>query len=146
MNSQRNSTGLTIVIAALLGILFGLGLGLSEMVNPARVIGFLDVAGRWDPTLVFVLGGALAVSIPGFQFAGRIMRRPVFESRFLLPTRKDVDGRLLGGAALFGVGWGLAGLCPGPAIVDLSTATPQIFLFVAAMLTGMLIYRFTLEG
>jgi uncharacterized protein len=122
------------------GTLFGLGLAISGMVNPAKVIGFLDFAGDWDPTLAFVFGGALLVVIPAFRL---ILRRPhpVLAEDFDLPTKKVVDGRLLGGAAVFGIGWGLAGLCPGPAVTALASGLLPVFLFVAAMVAGMALYK-----
>jgi uncharacterized membrane protein YedE/YeeE len=117
------------------GILFGLGLVVSQMVNPAKIVGFLDVTGKWDPTLLFVMGGALAVTIPGFRL---ILKRPhpLFAGGFLLPTKRDLDPRLIAGAALFGVGWGLAGFCPGPAVTALVTLALPVFIFFAAMLAG----------
>jgi uncharacterized membrane protein YedE/YeeE len=122
------------------GTLFGLGLAISGMVNPQKVIGFLDFAGDWDPTLAFVFAGALLVAIPAFRL---ILRRPhpVLAEDFDLPTKKVVDGRLLGGAALFGVGWGLAGLCPGPAVTALASGLLPVFAFVAAMVVGMAAYK-----
>ena len=122
------------------GTLFGLGLTVSGMVNPQKVIGFLDVAGDWDPTLAFVMGGALLVAIPAFRL---ILRRshPVLAEEFELPTKKDVDGPLLGGAALFGIGWGLAGFCPGPAVTALASGLLPVFAFVAAMVVGMAAYK-----
>jgi len=121
------------------GIVFGLGLVVSQMVNPAKIVGFLDVTGKWDPTLLFVMGGALAVTIPGFRL---VLRRshPLFAGGFSLPTKKDLDRRLIAGAALFGVGWGLAGFCPGPAITALVTLILPVFVFFAAMLAGELAY------
>jgi uncharacterized membrane protein YedE/YeeE len=122
------------------GALFGLGLAVSGMVDPAKVIGFLDVAGDWDPTLAFVMGGALLVTIPAFRL---IFKRPspVLADEFELPTKKDLDARLLGGSALFGVGWGLSGFCPGPAVTALATGLTPVFAFVVAMLAGMAIYK-----
>jgi hypothetical protein len=103
------------VLAALAcGLVFGAGLALSGMTNPAKVLAFLDVAGAWDATLAFVMGGALAVNAAAYA-ATRRRASPLFADAFALPTRRDLDARLLGGAALFGVGWGLVGLCPGPA-------------------------------
>jgi uncharacterized protein len=118
------------------GTLFGLGLAVSEMVNPGRVIGFLDVAGRWDPTLAFVMAGALAVSLPGFTIVLR-QRAPVFHHEFHLPTRTKIDRPLVLGAALFGIGWGVAGFCPGPALAALVSGKPETWLFVAAMAAGL---------
>ncbi|MDQ4126849.1 MAG: YeeE/YedE family protein [Actinomycetota bacterium] len=114
------------------------------MMNPAKVIGFLDVAGDWDPTLAFVMGGALLVTIPAFRLVlGR--PRPILADGFALPTGGALDGRLLGGAALFGVGWGLSGFCPGPAVAALVTGLAPVFAFVAAMLAGMVLYTWVFE-
>ena len=131
---------LKMMINLFAGTLFGLGLSISGMVNPQKVIGFLDFAGDWDPTLALVFGGALLVAIPAFRL---ILRRPhpVLAEEFELPTKKDVDGRLLGGAALFGVGWGLAGFCPGPAVTALASGLLPVFAFVAAMVVGMAAYK-----
>jgi len=126
-------------IAALIsGIVFGLGLAISEMINPARVIGFLDITGDWDFTLALVMGGALVVTVIGFPLITK-RSHPIFAEKFYLPTRSDIDSTLLGGAALFGIGWGIAGLCPGPAIAGLASLNPSIFLFVGAMIVGQLI-------
>jgi uncharacterized membrane protein YedE/YeeE len=122
------------------GTLFGLGLAISGMVNPQKVIGFLDFAGDWDPTLALVFGGALLVAIPAFRLILK-RPRPVLAEKFDLPTKKDVDARLLAGAAIFGIGWGLAGLCPGPAVTALASGLAPVFAFVAAMLAGMAIYK-----
>ena len=122
------------------GALFGLGLAVSGMVNPQKVIGFLDVAGDWDPTLAFVMGGALLVTIPAFRLIFK-RPRPVLADEFELPTKKDLDARLLGGSALFGVGWGLSGFCPGPAVTALASGLAPVFAFVAAMVAGMAIYK-----
>jgi uncharacterized membrane protein YedE/YeeE len=140
----KTSAWLTTTIAALSGLVFGAGLVISEMVSPQRVLGFLDVAGQWDPTLVLVMAGALLVSFPAFQLA-RKMAKPVCELKFSLPTRTDVDSKLLGGSAVFGGGWGLAGFCPGPALVGLSTFNPAILVFVLCMLFGMLLYQVLMD-
>lgn len=131
-----------VAVALLSGLMFGIGLSLSGMLDPARVLGFLDVAGAWDPSLAFVLGGAVAVSFVGTSLAGR-MRRPVLADRFDLPTSRTIDGKLIGGAALFGVGWGLAGFCPGPALASVSLGIPTVLIFVAAMLVGMWLFALT---
>ncbi len=123
-------------VALLAGLLFGAGLFIGGMTDPGKVIGFLDVAGRWDPSLAFVMGAALCVTLPTFQLIKR-RNRPVLEKRFFLPARTDLDPPLIGGAVLFGVGWGLAGLCPGPAIANLSTGSPPVIAFVIAMIAGM---------
>lgn len=126
-------------VALFAGMLFGLGLAVSGMMNPARIIGFLDVAGRWDPTLAFVMGGALLVTVPAFRLILN-RPRPILADGFDLPTRSTLDRRLLGGAAVFGVGWGLSGFCPGPAVAALTTGLAPVFAFVAAMLAGMVLY------
>lgn len=121
------------------GLVFGLGLAVSGMMNPAKVIGFLDVAGDWDPTLAFVMGGALLVAVPAYRFIPK-RDRPMLEEEFSLPKTKAVDTPLVGGSALFGVGWGLVGFCPGPAIAALGTGLIPVFAFVAAMLAGMALH------
>ncbi|MFM1896521.1 MAG: hypothetical protein RLZZ385_1595 [Pseudomonadota bacterium] len=142
MSQMRHSVALFIVFAC--GLLFGLGLTISGMINPAKVIGFLDLAGDWDPSLILVMGGGLAVALPAFQW---VLRRsqPFLQPKFYLPTRKDLDPKLLGGAVVFGLGWGLAGLCPGPALTALVTLNSQAWLFVAAMLGGMYLHRLIAE-
>lgn len=135
---------LRMIVALISGALFGLGLAVSGMANPQKVVGFLDVAGDWDPTLAFVMGGALLVTLPALRLIlGR--RRPVLAKNFELPTAKEVDARLVGGSALFGIGWGLSGFCPGPAVVALVPAFTAgivpVFAFAAAMVAGMAIYE-----
>lgn len=124
-----------IVSALIIGALFGFGLAVSEMIDPARVIGFLDVAGRWDPTLLFVMGGALAVTLPAFPLILR-RARPLFGDFFALPTNSRLDGSLIAGAMIFGIGWGIAGFCPGPALAALASGSPSVALFVVAMIAG----------
>jgi uncharacterized membrane protein YedE/YeeE len=138
--------GLQLLVSLLAGTIFGFGLSLSGMINPARVLGFLDLAsGQWDPTLMFVLGGALLVAFPGVMLQRRLAR-PLLDQRFHLPTKTAIDGRLLLGAAVFGAGWGLAGFCPGPAIAGLATGLPMVLLFVATMAAGMLLHDRFLAG
>jgi uncharacterized membrane protein YedE/YeeE len=124
-----------VVVAFAIGIVFALGLAVSEMVNPARVIGFLDVAGQWDPTLLLVMVGALAVTVPAFPL---ILRRsaPLLADRFSLPAKTSLDQSLLLGAAIFGVGWGIGGFCPGPALAALASGSANVLMFVAAMVLG----------
>ena len=117
------------------GIVFGLGLAISQMVDPAKVLGFLDLAGDWDPSLAFVMGGAVVVSFFGFRAASARVR-PFFAAAFQMPKATDLDARLLGGAALFGVGWGLVGICPGPAIAGLAFGLTESVIFVVALLVG----------
>jgi len=130
----------TIIIALVSGTIFGLGLSISEMIQPQRVIGFLDITGNWDATLLFVMASALIVSFPCFNI--RLLRRPVFAARFDLPAKCKIDKNLLMGSSIFGVGWGLAGLCPGPAIAALAIFSQQITSFVIAMIVGQAIIIF----
>ena len=123
------------MVALLAGLLFALGLGISGMTQPAKVLGFLDVAGRWDPSLAFVMVGAIGVHAALVRLILR-RRAPILARSFSLPVRRKVDARLLLGAAVFGVGWGLAGLCPGPAVTVLATGKPIAMAFVGAMLVG----------
>ena len=128
------------VAALAVGVLFGFGLALSQMVNPVRVLGFLDVFGAWDPTLLFVMGGAVAVTLVAFRFVLKLPR-PLLDDRFHTPATTTVDRELVLGALLFGLGWGTAGYCPGPALAGLAYGLPEQFLFVAAMLAGGLAQR-----
>jgi len=129
-------------LALVSGAIFGAGLALSGMMNPARVRGFLDLFGDWDPTLAFVMGGAMLVMAVAW-IVQRRMAAPAAGSDFHLPGTALVDARLIGGAVLFGIGWGLAGLCPGPAIASLGTALALAAIFVAAMLAGMGLFKLT---
>jgi uncharacterized membrane protein YedE/YeeE len=125
-----------LVGAFVAGMLFAVGLGIGGMTQPARVLAFLDFAGRWDPSLAFVMAGAVGVYAAAFRLA-RSRPRPLLSPAFAIPGRRDVDARLLVGAALFGIGWGLAGYCPGPGIVSLVTGRTDVLVFVTAMLVGM---------
>ncbi len=128
----------TVIASFICGLIFGFGLLISGMTDPVKVLGFLDVLGPWDPTLAFVMIGALAVSGLGFAFARR-RGTPILASQRFLPTRTDIDASLIVGSVLFGAGWGLAGLCPGPALENLATLSPRVILFVAAMVVGMIV-------
>ncbi|MDZ4735030.1 MAG: YeeE/YedE family protein [Rhodospirillaceae bacterium] len=136
-----------IVWAVLAGLLFGAGLAVSQMANPAKVLAFLDIgaipSGGWDPSLAVVLVGALIVTFPGFVLARRL-NKPLVAERFEWPTRRDIDVRLVAGSVLFGVGWGLVGYCPGPAIASLAWGRVETVIFVLAMIAGMVIWRRTL--
>lgn len=134
-----------VLTALVSGLLFGAGLIVSGMADPAKVQNFLDIAGTWDPSLIFVMGGALVVTFVGFRLA---LRRgaPLCAPRFELPTRRDLDGRLIGGAALFGLGWGLVGYCPGPALAGILIGGSATWIFVAAMIAGFLGTRLLLSG
>ncbi len=130
-----------IVAALLAGLVFGLGLIASGMTNPAKVIGFLDLAGRWDPSLALVMGGAIAAGLPAFAVARRrrtsLLGRPMPAA----PSR-TIDLRLVGGSALFGIGWGIGGFCPGPGVVAIGMGQAKALVFVAAMLAGMGVFQF----
>jgi len=130
------------MIASLLcGLIFGAGLLISGMVQPTKVLGFLDIFGAWDPSLAVVMVAALAVSVPGFMLAnGR--SRPLLTARSFWPTKRDIDLPLIVGAALFGIGWGLVGLCPGPALESLATLSLPVIVFVIAMAGGMALHDF----
>ena len=129
-----------LVSSLVAGFVFGIGLWVSGMANPKKVLGFLDITGDWDASLVLVMGGAVAVTLVVFRL---ILKRekPILESKFELPTRKDIDLPLVAGAAIFGLGWGTAGYCPGPALTALSTLTTESIVFVAAMLVGGFVQR-----
>jgi uncharacterized membrane protein YedE/YeeE len=122
------------------GLLFGIGLILSGMTDPGKVQGFLDLAGRWDPSLALVMGGAIAVGLVGFR-AARLRTSTLLGGAMHLPTARDLDRRLVIGSLAFGVGWGLGGFCPGPALVSLGTGEPKAVVFTAAMLAGMGLYE-----
>lgn len=126
------------------GFLFGLGLAISGMTNPAKVVGFLDIAGAWDPSLILVMVAGLGVTVPSFHFILK-QKQPLFTKQFFLPTRKDLDGKLIAGAALFGIGWGIGGYCPGPALAALVSLNANVILFCGAMLVGMVMHHFLME-
>jgi uncharacterized protein len=125
-----------LLTALVSGLLFGAGLALSGMVNPAKVLNFLDLAGTFDPTLVFVLGGAVVTTFIGYRLM--LPPQPLFAERFQWPTKTDIDARLVAGAAIFGVGWGLSGFCPGPALGAVVSLRLEPFIFIAAMAVGIL--------
>jgi hypothetical protein len=125
-----------ILIALVAGLLFGLGLTVSQMISPAKVLGFLDLFDDWDPSLAFVMLGAIPVAAIGYRLA-RLSSAPLCAAAFAVPTQSKIDGRLVGGAILFGIGWGLVGYCPGPALASVGLGNSATLLFVAAMLVGM---------
>jgi uncharacterized membrane protein YedE/YeeE len=129
-----------ILFSLLAGLVFGLGLIVSGMANPAKVLGFLDLAGAWDPSLLFVMGGAIAVGAVAF-FVARKRVVSLLGAPMRLPTSRDIDRRLVGGSLLFGIGWGIAGICPGPGLVALGMGEVKALVFVAAMLAGMGIWE-----
>lgn len=124
------------MITFLLGFTFALGLGISQMTRPAKILAFLDVAGNWDPSLAFVMAGAVGIYYPMQKFL-RLKCRPKYEDSFVLPKTQAIDTSLLMGAALFGIGWGLVGFCPGPSITALASLSPEVIIFVIGLLTGM---------
>ena len=121
------------------GLLFGVGLLLSGMTQPAKVVNFLDVLGDWDPSLAFVMGGAIGVHFLAYRLVPRL-QRPAWAPTFAIPTRRDIDARLIGGAALFGAGWGLGGYCPGPALTSAVSGASSTLIFTGAMLAGMWVH------
>lgn len=121
------------------GLIFGLGLLLAGMANPAKVLAFLDVAGAWDPSLALVMGGAIAVAVIPLNWA-RQSKQSLLGARMQLPVKRELDARLIGGSLVFGIGWGIAGICPGPAVAILLTGRWQIIIFILAMLTGMYLF------
>ena len=128
------------IVIFLSGLVFAIGLGVSGMTQPAKIVGFLDFTGAWDPSLLGVMGGAVVVNFVLYRL---IFKRPtpLFGSSFSLPTRRDIDARLLLGAALFGAGWGLGGFCPGPAVVSSASTASSVLTFVLAMLGGMFLFE-----
>jgi len=134
-----------ILSSFLIGLVFGAGLIVSSMINPAKVIGFLDIAGTWDLDLAVVMGSALFTAMAGYWLVFK-RDRPVFDTRFHLPTKTSIDTQLLTGSSLFGIGWGLSGYCPGPAIAGLTLGASATLYFLVAMVAGMALYRFTLGG
>ena len=130
------------LVVYVIGALFGIGIALSGMANPAKVLNFFDLAGTFDLSLALVMAGALIVAIPGYALIFRKRQAPLFSTQFVLPKTKLVDGKLVGGSAIFGIGWGIAGFCPGAAIPALGLGHASAFLFVIAMLVGIGIARF----
>ena len=126
--------------ALIAGLIFGTGIAVSGMINPAKVLNFFDIAGTWDPSLIFVMGAALLVAVIGYRLVLK-RPRPVFDIMFHLPTRRDLDPALIGGSALFGIGWGIAGFCPGGALPALGLFQPDAVIFVGAMIAGITIAR-----
>lgn len=131
---------MTALAALLSGLIFGFGLILSGMANPAKVLGFLDLAGSWDPSLAFVMGGAIGVGVVAFALAKK-RDRSLLGDKMNMPTSTAIDKRLVVGGLLFGIGWGLAGICPGPALVLVGAGQTKGFVFVVAMLIGMVVFE-----
>jgi uncharacterized membrane protein YedE/YeeE len=129
-----------VLVALIVGLVFGIGLIVAGMTNPAKVLGFLDLAGDWDPSLAFVMGGAILVGLAAFRFAGK-RERSLLGDAMRLPTATRIDRRLVLGGLAFGAGWGMAGLCPGPALASLATGGAKVFIFTGAMLAGMVVFE-----
>lgn len=129
------------LIVFFIGALFGTGIVLSGMANPAKVLNFFDLAGSFDPSLAFVMAGALSVAAPGYALLFRSRQKPLFDSTFRLPKASAIDAKLIGGSAVFGIGWGIAGFCPGASIPALGLGHASAAIFVAALLVGILIAR-----
>lgn len=129
-----------LIIVYIAGLIFGLGISISGMANPAKVINFFDIAGTWDPSLLLVMGGAVVATFIGYKI---VLRRsaPFLSEAFHLPNRRDIDGFLIGGSALFGIGWGIAGFCPGGALPVISTGNADVLLFVGSVIVGIFIAR-----
>jgi hypothetical protein len=129
-----------LIILYLIGLVFGVGISISGMANPAKVLNFFDVAGTWDPSLAFVMGGAVIVTFFGYRY---LLNRPApfMSASFQLPTRRDLDLPLIGGSAAFGIGWGIAGFCPGGALPALGTGQLDVFIFTAALLAGIFVAK-----
>jgi uncharacterized protein len=129
-----------LITSYLVGLIFGIGISISGMANPAKVLNFFDVAGTWDPSLLLVMGGALVVTFIGYRL---VLSRPapVFDAKFQLPTKTQLDARLIGGAALFGIGWGIAGFCPGGALPALGTGRMEVIAFAGALIAGIFVAK-----
>ena len=130
-----------VMISLIAGLVFGAGLALSDMVNPARVLNFFDIAGTWDPTLIFVMAGALVTTAIGYRLTFA-RGRPLASTSFNLPSLKKIDLPLIGGSAVFGIGWGIAGFCPGPAVAALVSFQPKVWVFLLSLVVGMLGAKF----
>lgn len=134
-----------LLVIYLIGLVFGVGISISGMANPAKVLNFFDVAGSWDPSLILVMGGALAVAAIGYQITFRTRSAPVFTRKFNVPSSRTIDARLVGGSAVFGIGWGIAGFCPGGALPALGTGDVNVFIFFAALVGGIFLAKFFMQ-
>lgn len=134
-----------LISAGLAGAIFGLGIAISGMANPAKVLNFFDIAGSWDPSLIFVMGGALLTAAIGYRIVFGARQTPLFDGKFHLPVNKTIDSRLIAGSTVFGVGWGIAGFCPGGAIPALGFGGVSVIAFVGAMVIGIVLAR-SLDG
>lgn len=145
MNAAPKNSPMSLLVCLLTGFVFGLGLLISGMANPAKVIAFLDLSQAWDPSLALVMAGAIGVGLPGFTLAKR-RKLSLLGERMQIPNQQAIDSKLLLGAALFGLGWGIAGFCPGPALVAASALLPDALVFMASMLAGMFLFTLRKPG
>lgn len=136
-----------LIIIYLIGLIFGVGIMISGMANPAKVLNFFDFSGSWDPSLIFVMGGALVTTFIGYRFVlpRKDDAQPMMDVRFHLPTKLSLDARLIGGSALFGIGWGLAGFCPGGALPALGTGIPAVYIFTGALIAGIFLAKYAIK-
>lgn len=130
-----------LVSSLIIGAIFGIGIAISGMANPAKVLNFFDYFGTWDPSLIFVMGGALVTAAIGYRIVFGVQKKPFFEPKFLVPTSRTIDTRLVAGSTVFGIGWGIAGFCPGGAISALGLGYNETFAFIGAMIVGIVIAR-----
>ena len=140
MNASSRTSTPVLTSAFVTGLVFAIGLGISGMTDTTKVIGFLTLNSEWNPALMLVMGGAIVVHAIVYQFVKR-RTSPLFTETFSIPSRRDIDGRLIGGALLFGLGWGLGGVCPGPGLVSIFGGAIEIFIFVAMMAVGMVFFQ-----
>ncbi|MGC8202265.1 DUF6691 family protein [Aliiroseovarius sp. PTFE2010] len=134
-----------LIATYVIGLIFGLGISISGMSNPAKVLNFFDVAGAWDPSLMFVMGSAFLTALIGYRVVFR-RPKPVFEPSFNVPTSRTIDARLIGGSAVFGIGWAIAGFCPGGALPALGTLDPDVLIYFAALVAGIFLARFLMQA
>ncbi|WP_460275433.1 DUF6691 family protein [Celeribacter sp. ULVN23_4] len=134
-----------LIVTYVIGLIFGLGISMSGMANPAKVLNFFDFFGAWDPSLMFVMGGALVVSFFGYRLVFKRYDTPAFEPQFIVPSSRIIDAKLVGGALVFGVGWGIAGFCPGGALPALGTLDPDVWVFFVALVAGIFAAKFMMK-
>ncbi|WP_417255877.1 DUF6691 family protein [Celeribacter halophilus] len=134
-----------LILTYVTGLIFGLGISMSGMANPAKVLNFFDFFGIWDPSLIFVMGGAVVVSFIGYRVLFKRFETPVFAPKFIVPSSRVIDAKLVGGSLVFGVGWGIAGFCPGGALPALGAFNASVWLFFAALVAGILLAKFLMK-
>ncbi|WP_066709398.1 DUF6691 family protein [Celeribacter ethanolicus] len=134
-----------LILTYVIGLIFGVGISMSGMANPAKVLNFFDFFGVWDPSLMFVMGGAVTVSFFGYRWLFKRYETPAFEPKFIVPTSREIDAKLVGGSLVFGVGWGIAGFCPGGALPALGTADSNVWVFFVALVAGIFAAKFMMK-